>query len=180
MGLSTKDFLPHIDGSLVDAEDDVYKLLGSGRAKSISFDLKQSPLAFFLYRVIDPSDWDKHVEITIKFFNGEVSALEYINSWDREICFAVVSAVSKICTTRQDAVDELKLKLFTLSHEKKKNIARKSPTGVVTLGKTSVELDAMPTAAVAGDRSPMAATLNTRDAVLLQCLSNVSQTEPTA
>ena len=99
------DYLPQpIISSEVDRNSTIYKLLEWGRASETSFDLKNSPLALFIYSSLGPENTMKLVQVAKEMFDGKLDAQEFLNHIDKSTVSAIAKASSMIVTTRSEAL----------------------------------------------------------------------------
>jgi hypothetical protein len=104
--LRMEDFLPPVEvASKVDAT--VLHLLRHGRAIESCFDMKNSPLAAFIYQQVGDV---KMEELTVKYrdyFAGRVTAEELLAAFPQKVVHAVAAACAKICETRKTELERL-------------------------------------------------------------------------
>jgi len=103
-----QDYLPKDPKPQADQENDpVFRLIRDGRLDDASFDLKNSPLARYLYLRIPEQQRFVLMSEMNSFFKGDRSAREYLQLWDKEIVREIVDACRKIVPTRNDALKKL-------------------------------------------------------------------------
>jgi hypothetical protein len=101
-----EDFLPEAPGApWISGDDIVHRLLEEGRLDESSFDLKNSPLALFIYRSLPPQQRSRMDSLAEDFFKGGLSAGEFLGTWDPAVRAAVMRACSKLALTRTDAIE---------------------------------------------------------------------------
>jgi hypothetical protein len=98
-------YLPSIASvSSVDESSTLFGLLAFGRASSSSFDLKNSPLSLFIFRLLG---WD-HTQALLtdakRMFAGELDAPSFLDRVPTGLAVAVANACAELATTRRDAL----------------------------------------------------------------------------
>ena len=95
-------YLPEIeDPSWVDAHSVIYRLLESGRASDTSFDMKNSPLALFIYKVLPPEKIDQLLLRAQEFFHGRLSPHDFLMEIDPAVIQPIARASAVMVFTRR-------------------------------------------------------------------------------
>jgi hypothetical protein len=98
-----EDFLPGIE--TFDSREPsaaVFTLLNSGRASETSFDMKSSPLSFFLYKNIGPVKIKQFLDDAKDMFDGKLSAQEFLDKVDKPVVSAIAKASASMVVTRRE------------------------------------------------------------------------------
>jgi len=85
----------------LDPADDLFLLLSVGRQEDSKFDLKNSPLATFLYCSLEPGQRADLVRSMTQFFAGTMWAEPFLELWPRNLRRAVFHACAQIVPTRK-------------------------------------------------------------------------------
>ena len=85
----------------------IYDLLKHGRASSSSFDLKNSPLSFFVYCNTDENTEKECIEASREFLNGELGYLDYLEKIPSFIVESIARAASVMVFTRSEKLEEI-------------------------------------------------------------------------
>lgn len=78
----------------------VYRLLKDGRLDESSFDLKNSPLALYLYHRLPPNHWGERARSAEDFFAGRVSAGDYLAGFGPDFAAEFIGACEIMVPTR--------------------------------------------------------------------------------
>jgi len=98
-------FLPDIQApSWMDTEAPLYRLLKTGRMDESTFDLKNSPLAMFLYSCLTQESWQRMHQVTERFLSGEIDASAYLLVWPPKLRTVVIRACEKMVHTRKEVL----------------------------------------------------------------------------
>lgn len=96
------DFLPEVEDRPEGGLDPtLHDLLALGRASDSSFDLRNSPLALFVYRALGDAAVDHHLEGAKAMFSGEIEPDQFLQSLPPHLVGAVASAMSRTAFTRE-------------------------------------------------------------------------------
>lgn len=98
-----EDYLPAVT-ALPQNSPVVTKLLQVGRLEESEFDLKNSPLASFLYLQMTPEEFQGAVAISKAYFRREKSSREFLEGLPKRLCQAVAQAVAQMAKTRAAAL----------------------------------------------------------------------------
>jgi len=80
----------------------IYKLLDSGRASETAFDMRNSPLAFFMYSQLPQEQISLLLAIAKEMFAGNLEPRAFLQRLDASLVAAVARACSATVMTRQD------------------------------------------------------------------------------
>src|SRR5512136_1908320 len=86
----------------VDADSDMYRLLAVGRVSETSFDIKNSPLALFLYKSLQPPEIESLLAAGREMFAGGLPPEAFLAQMDRGVVAAVARACAALVHTRRD------------------------------------------------------------------------------
>ncbi len=87
---------------LRDAADPVLRLLRDGRLEESSFDLKNSPLALWLYQGLSPDRWEEMDARVEELFRGRLKPDAFLAVLPPDIHAAVLRACAAMVPTRRD------------------------------------------------------------------------------
>jgi hypothetical protein len=107
-----EDFLPLINhvSSDDDCDEDVYKILVNGRNKATSFDVKESPLAAYLYGYMGDTGIFKAVEET-KYPMDQESAKNVLRCIPEPALKVIAENIAKVAISRADLIRDVENKL---------------------------------------------------------------------
>jgi hypothetical protein len=98
-------FLPDADEpTWVDHNSIIYHLLESGRSSDTSFDMKNSPLALFVYKTMPPEKISQALIRAQEFFDGQMSPQDFLMGLDPDVVQPVARASSIMVFTRRQAL----------------------------------------------------------------------------
>ena len=97
-GSRMEDFLPAVSGE-APVDLTVLGLLKTGRALDATFDLRNSPLAAFIYQQI--GDAGLKTLSPKKYFSGEMKSWEYLRLFPKRILSDVTTDCAQICISRK-------------------------------------------------------------------------------
>jgi hypothetical protein len=89
----------------------VFELLNDGRESESNFDIKNSPLAAYIYSLIGTDGIDRCNKFAVHPMNKE-NALGVLKALPRECVATIVAACAEIAITRRDALDKMIKALF--------------------------------------------------------------------
>lgn len=98
-------FLPAYEAP-VGGGDEVFRLLHEGRASKSGFDLKNAPLAAYLYATLGERH-SEAVENSRAYAAGEVGAAEFLQAFPGPIIAAVARACGQVAFFRQERLEAL-------------------------------------------------------------------------
>jgi hypothetical protein len=101
-----EQFLPELRDR-ADLDPPLHRLLAEGRASESSFDISPSPLGAFLHVSLGESAMMDGVAQAKRWWNGEITAMEFLCTQDPEPVVAILSAASEIIETRKQQLDQL-------------------------------------------------------------------------
>ncbi len=101
-----EQFLPDLRDR-ADLDPPLHRLLAEGRASESSFDISPSPLGAFLHVSIGEAAMMSGVAEAKKWWNGEITALEFLAAQDPESVVAILSAAAEIVETRKTQLEQL-------------------------------------------------------------------------
>ena len=88
----------------LDPGNAVYLLLSQGRLDESSFDLKNSPMALYLYCAIAPASWQERSKAAEAFFAGRMDAAAFLLGFERSLRDAIIEACCRMVPTRRAAL----------------------------------------------------------------------------
>lgn len=86
----------------------VYQLLKSGRAGSCTYDLKNSPLANFVYEWLGEENTNHFYKHAKSYFSQEITNEEFLAFIPRELLTVIIEALEKVVYTRTGKFESLK------------------------------------------------------------------------
>ena len=95
---------PASDG--VDTTSVVYRLLAEGRASHSSFDLKNSPLALFIYKQLSLGRIRQLLELAKRMFDGKLYPAAFLDQLPTPMITAIATACAVQASTRNEALRE--------------------------------------------------------------------------
>ena len=105
---SIATLLPFGSPPWLDRANPVYRLLRDGRLDESSFDLKNSPLALYLYEKLEPSVWGRATQDIQSFFDGELRPEAFLDSLPAPILDEFLEACASMAPTRKTALTLLR------------------------------------------------------------------------
>lgn len=104
-----EDLLPQVSASgAKGVRSTIHNLLAVGRAGTSDFDLKNSPLANYLYLSLGGSDYKSRLASAREMFDGKLKPDEFLNGFSTEIIVPVIEACAEMAITRRKALLEYK------------------------------------------------------------------------
>ncbi|HRY55444.1 MAG TPA: hypothetical protein P5133_07415 [Spirochaetia bacterium] len=98
---SLSSFLPEIPvPAWLSTENPVYRLLKDGRLDESAFDLKNSPLALYLYHRLHPAAWGERARTAEDFFAGRLSPSAYLEGFEPAFLDEFLGACARMLPTR--------------------------------------------------------------------------------
>ena len=91
----------------VDADSDLYRLLAVGRVSEASFDIKNSPLALFLYKSLRPEEIQSLLAAAREMFAGRLPPEAFLAQVDPGVVAAVARACAALVYTRREKLLKL-------------------------------------------------------------------------
>ena len=98
-----EDFLPNIQSRKkpeTELQSEVLELLSKGRNQDSPYDLKNSPLATFIIKSIGFGEMEYLIKLAKEFFNGSISASEFLNECDADVVRTITLAVGQLFESR--------------------------------------------------------------------------------
>ncbi len=96
-------YLPEVDvASRVDRISTVYKLLEYGQEVEPNFDLKTSPLSFFIFKSLEPAEFERSLKLTREMCAGRITPHEYLKQLNHPVVSAVARASAAMVLTRRE------------------------------------------------------------------------------
>jgi hypothetical protein len=106
--LGLEDLLPEVQiPPWVDPASAMYKLLAVGRVSATSFDIKNSPLALFLYKSLRPERFEPLLALAQEMFAGRLTAEDFLAQVDHGVTAAVARACAAMVYTRREKLLQL-------------------------------------------------------------------------
>lgn len=97
-----EDYFPPIELSdELEYNDNLYRLFEYGRENETSFDLKNSPVASFVYKLLGDEQAKASVTLARKMFAEEISPETFLRSLNRELVSHIAQACAMMVTTRR-------------------------------------------------------------------------------
>lgn len=101
-----EQFLPELRDR-ADLDPPLHRLLAEGRASESSFDISPSPLGAFLHVSLGESAMMDGVAEAKRWWNGEITAMDFLSTQDPEPVVAILSAAAEIIETRKQQLEQL-------------------------------------------------------------------------
>jgi len=102
------EYLPQLPAPpWLDTGNAVYRLLRDGRLDESSFDLKNSPLALYLYHRLKPSNWGAQSRASEAYFEGRLDALGFLHGFETGFLTDFLRALAAMVPTRRAALAAL-------------------------------------------------------------------------
>jgi hypothetical protein len=101
-----EQFLPELRDR-ADLDPPLHRLLAEGRASESSFDISPSPLGAFLHVSLGEAAMMDGVAEAKRWWNGDITAMEFLSTQDPEPVVAILSAAAEIIETRKLQLDQL-------------------------------------------------------------------------
>ena len=84
----------------------VRALLAEGRGSSTDFDLKNSPLANYLYTNLTPKVYDESLLNAKAMFSGDIGPEQFLDGMSGDIVLPIINACSEMALTRRKSLRE--------------------------------------------------------------------------
>ena len=98
-------YLPEIaDPAWVDRDSIIYQLLESGRDTETTFEMKNSPLSFFVYKSVRPERRSIYMQHMADFHAGRLSPVEFLQHIDASVLQPIARACAFMVPTRRRAL----------------------------------------------------------------------------
>ena len=85
----------------LDANNEVYRLLRDGRLEESSFDLRNSPLALYLYDRLEPRDWAARSHDSEAFFAGSMGGGDFLARFPAALLSDFIKGCAAMVPTRK-------------------------------------------------------------------------------
>jgi len=89
----------------LDANHEVYRLLRDGRLEESSFDLRNSPLALYLYDRLEPREWAARSFDSEAFFGGSMEAGDFLSRFPRALLDDFIRGCAAMVPTRKKELE---------------------------------------------------------------------------
>lgn len=97
-----EDYLPPIElSNHLDYNDTLYRLLEYGRTSETSFDVKNSPIGAFTYKLLGDKETKKCMDIARQMFSGAISPDTFLRLVNRDLVSHIAQACAILVTTRK-------------------------------------------------------------------------------
>ncbi|OJJ19518.1 hypothetical protein BKI52_22185 [marine bacterium AO1-C] len=97
-----EDYLPPVELSdSLDYNDTLYRLLEYGRASATSFDMKNSPIASFVYKCLGDAQSAQAMNLARQMFSDKITPEMFLRSLDRKLVSDLAQACAMLATTRK-------------------------------------------------------------------------------
>jgi hypothetical protein len=96
---------PSITPPWLDANNEVYRLLRDGRLEESSFDLRNSPLALYLYDRLEPREWAARSHDSEAFFEGSLEAGDFLARFPHPLLADLIRGCADMVPTRKKELD---------------------------------------------------------------------------
>ena len=89
----------------LDANNEVYRLLRDGRLEESSFDLRNSPLALYLYDRLEPREWAARSHDSEAFFGGSMEAGDFLSRFPPALLADLIRGCAAMVPTRKKELE---------------------------------------------------------------------------
>ncbi|EAY31921.1 hypothetical protein [Microscilla marina] len=97
-----EDYLPPIELSdHLAYNDTIYRLLEYGRTSDTSFDIKNSPIGAFTYKLLGDKETKKSMDIARQMFLGSIAPETFLRLVNRDLVSHIAQACAILVTTRK-------------------------------------------------------------------------------
>ena len=97
-----EDYLPPVELSDgLDYNDTLYRLLEYGRTSATSFDMKNSPIASFVYKCLGDAQSAQAMELARQMFAEKITPEMFLRSLDSKLVSDLAQACAMLATTRK-------------------------------------------------------------------------------
>jgi hypothetical protein len=79
----------------------LYNLLEYGRTSDTSFDIKNSPIGAFIYKLLGDKETKKSMEIARQMFSGAISPDTFLRLVNRDLVSHIAQACTRLVITRK-------------------------------------------------------------------------------
>jgi hypothetical protein len=105
--LRMEDFIGPVENPKPDLNKHLIALLEEGRSQESSFDMKASPVGFFIYKNLGENQSEKLFEIVLNYFDKKITPQELLNHYPKDVINKLIFACSKISSTRRERLTAL-------------------------------------------------------------------------
>lgn len=102
-----EDYLPDVEPPEDGRDPAIYELLHSGRAGQPNFDLKNAPLALFIYLSLGSHKVHAFLEDARQMFKGSLSSHAFLDKLPAEMIATITRACAEMAATRSEALRAL-------------------------------------------------------------------------
>jgi hypothetical protein len=107
----TDEFLPELEvPGWIDPGATVYQLLDTGRHGNSAFDLRTAPLSLFIYKSLEPEEFNRTLDMAKEMFSENLSASQFLSQVNPKVVSYIARACAAMAVTRR----ELLLQYVTL------------------------------------------------------------------
>jgi hypothetical protein len=101
------DHLPPVaTPSWMNPDNVLYRLLRDGRVDESSFDLRNSPVALYLYNRLEPREWAAREASSEAYFSGVIDATAFLRGFDPGLRRALLKACAEMVPTRRQPFED--------------------------------------------------------------------------
>jgi hypothetical protein len=106
-GQHLDDFLPEVTSpNAADISSQVYRLLETGRSSQLYFDMENSPVSLYLYKVLGQQGTQQNLAYACEMFAGHLTPQEFLTKADAGIVSDLAHACAAIVLTRSDKLNQ--------------------------------------------------------------------------
>ena len=99
----TEEFLPDLEiPGLIDPGATVYQLLDTGRHGNSTFDLRTAPLSLFIYKSLEPDEFNRTLDLAKEMFAGTLSPQDFLAQTNPKVVSYIARACAAMASTRRD------------------------------------------------------------------------------
>lgn len=99
-GQHLEDFLPEAPASAADISRQVCRLLETGRSTQLYFDMKNSPVSLYIYRVLGQQGVQQNLLYALDMFDGQLTPEQFLDKADVGIVSDLAQACAAMVVTR--------------------------------------------------------------------------------
>jgi hypothetical protein len=99
----TEEFLPDLEiPGWIDPGATVYQLLDTGRHGNSTFDLRTAPLSLFIYKSLEPDEFNRTLDLAKEMFSGTLSPQDFLAQTNQKVVSYIARACAAMASTRRD------------------------------------------------------------------------------
>lgn len=99
-------FLPEVPATVAeDTSGKIYKLLEDGRSDRLYFDMMNSPVSLYLYKVLGQQGVQQNLEYAFEMFAGHISPEQFLAKADAGVVSDLAKACAAVVMTRSDKLN---------------------------------------------------------------------------